>query len=326
MKTINIILTIILTGIYLNIFAQTTDKSDFFRLKSWNFQAGSHVNRKISDEFNNKWIDRVQFNSTISFRSFNIISSDVIYVSENQNHLSEFFQTYVQIPKTFYKSRFIPKGTKIYINAGLMRWLPKYTDMVLISEKFYNDFFNPDNSTFVGFGAGFSVPLLKKNRLVAKFNGISGDIFDQKNMPASIKDAYLQGNLPIYTNISLFAQVGIADGFQHIVNCAFLQYRPSYDKLAFNFKLGKLPGYDKTPYGLSVQVSRKFNYVELGAFYQIRMNQDPNMPQIAGFTFSFIKPKKLVEIWNTYSFWYNFYENTFMFNVPLLKINLLYKK
>ena len=205
-----------------------------------------------------------------------------------------------------------------------MRWLPKYTDMVLVSEKFYDDFFNPDNSTFVGFGAGFSVPLLKKNRLVAKFNGISGDVFEH-GIPASIKDAYLQGNLPINFNISFFAQVGIADGFQHFVNCAFLQYKPSYENLAFDFKLGKLPAYDKTPYGLSIQVSRKFNYVELGAFYQLRIDQDPKMPQIAGFTFRFIKPKKLVGLWNTYSFWYNFYENSFMFNVPLLKFNIIYK-
>jgi hypothetical protein len=284
-----------------------------------------HLTWHFDEGINGAWVDWINFSSNLSFRFFNIVLSDQVRFYDNSTIINVWEQAYINFSHVFYKSKIIPNRTSIYLKAGLIKWQPTYTDIVLVSEKYMTDYMSPYNRPLYGAGFGFFLPVLKNNLLNLQFDDLMGWYQDSAGFTNSVKNAFLQGNLTLYKKLSIHAQAGLADGYTKVLNYAYLEYEPKIESLFLDFRLGYLPGYENTPWGISVYVRRPFNYVELGAYYQYRIGWDPQAAQIAGFTFRFLKPEKLVEIWNAYNFWYNFYDNTFYCNIPFIRINLGFK-
>jgi hypothetical protein len=254
------------------------------------------------------------------------VLSDQLRFYDNGTIVNVWEQAYINFSHVFTKPTKVPfRGTRIYLKAGLIKWQPSYTDIVLVSEKYMKDYMSPDNQPIYGIGFGFWLPLFKNNLLNLQFDDLLGVPQGSTVIVNSVKNAFIQGNLTLYKKLSVHAQAGLADGYTKVLNYAYLQYAPKIESLFCEFRFGYLPGYERNPWGISVSVRRPFNFVELGAYYQYRLNWDPNAPQIAGFTFRFLKPEKLVQIWYAYNFWYNFYDNTFYCNLPIIRINIGFK-
>jgi hypothetical protein len=282
---------------------------------TWHFNEGVH----------GAWMDWLYLSSNLTFPLFNIVLSDQVRFYNYHTFINVWEQAYIHFSDVINKSRVIPSGTRVYLKAGLITWQPTYSDIVLVSEKYMKEYMSPYNRPLYGFGFGFYLPLIKNNILFVQFDELMGYYKYPSNLTYTVKNAFVQANVTLYKRLSIHAQAGLADGYTRKLNYVYLEYAPRIESLFCEFRLGYLSGYESTPWGISIYLRRPFNYVELGAYYQYRINWPHDAPQIAGFTFRFLKPEKLVEIMNAYNFWYNFYDNTFYCNIPFIRINLGFK-
>lgn len=324
---------------------EKSQKPGIFRPVSWYAEIGSRFNYSFNEERPDQLINFFNIYSNLSFRHFNLVYSDLIYTSAPETGNTNFRLAYLDINRKITKSKWIPKETRAYVKAGLLRWTPSYTDFVLISERYIDDFISDRNAPYLGVASGVKVPILKHGRLTATIDAISGDLIDQE-VPVSIRNAHLQTQVQLFSNkeknfalwgeendstkrffseLSLSAQGGIADGYNDIFNYAFLAYELTYQQFSIELRGGRLPAFEQSPYGFGIYANRTFKYIKLGAYYQYRLNREIGTGQIAGFSFRIIRPQRLVEFWNAFNFWYNIYDNTFMFNVPLIRINMDFK-
>jgi hypothetical protein len=327
MKTLRLLLaSLFFLGSILSIAQQKPEKRPWYKPVSLYADARGHVTWHFEEGINGGWVDWLNFNANLTFPYYSIVFSDQLSFYDDGTIINQWEQAYLNLFYFFTKARAFPQpGTRVSLKLGMIKWQPSYTDVVLVSEKYMSDYFSPENRPVYGACFGLYLPLVKKNMLNIRFDDLMGWYQDSENFTNEVKNAYLQGNLTIYKNLSIHAQAGLADGYTKVFNYGYLEYEPRIENLLFDFRLGYLPGYESTPWGISIEVRRPFNYVELGGYYQYRIGWDPHAAQIAGFTFRFLKPKTLVDIWNSYNFWYNFYDNTFYFNIPFIRINLGYK-
>jgi hypothetical protein len=282
-----------------------------------------HVTWDFNEGAKGGWIDWVYFSSSLNFSHFRFVFADQLRFYDNGIVINYLEQAYLNLFHVFTQSKkVIPKDTRVYLKLGLIKWQPTYTDIVLVSEKYMSEYLSPENTPVIGAGAGIILPLIKKNMLLIQVDDLAGYYLGTTVFTNVVKNAFLQGNLTLYKKLSVHAQAGLADGYSKVFNYGYLEYEPKIEQLYCDFRVGYLPGYESNPWGIGISVRRPFNFVELGAYYQYRFGWDIHNAQIAGFTFRFLKPQKLVEIWNAYNFWYNFYNNTFYFNIPIIRINL----
>lgn len=300
-------------------------KVHFFKPLYLYADINSHVTWHLDEGMKGGWMDWINFSSNLTFRNFSIVLSDQVRFYDNGVVVNYWEQAYVNLFHYFSRNKFPPRGTRVYLKLGLIKWQSTYTDIILMSEKYMADYLSPENRPLYGAGAGFYIPLIRKNILNAQFDDLMGWYQDSPHFTNMVKNAFLQGNLTIYKKLSVHAQAGLGDGYSKVLHYAYIAYKPKIESLYFDLRLGYLPGYESTPWGISIEVRRPFNFVELGGYYQYRFGWDPHAPQIAGFTFRFLKPKILVDIWNSYNFWYNFYDNTFYFSIPIIRFNLGFK-
>ena len=125
-------------------------------------------------------------------------------------------------------------------------------------------------------------------------------------------------------SLGLSTQIGIAQGSQHIVNFAQILYKPKLENLQCDVRIGKLPTYDETPYGIHLGITRRFKYISLGGYYEKRLNQNTK-GEIAGVQWNIIEPPKLAKFVSTFNLFYDFNTNTIWMWIPILKINIQYK-
>ncbi|MBK8563785.1 MAG: hypothetical protein IPN76_10705 [Saprospiraceae bacterium] len=194
---------------------------------------------------------------------------------------------------------------------------PSLSDPRLIAENI-EKYFTPES--FYGGSIQARMPIDRKEILTAYIGAHSGDILGGKVSPA-VQDAYVMLKLPLIKNIAFDAQFGKYQGSVHFVNYCYLNYKPQVEKVNFDLRAGKLLALDKSPYGVHVGLTRPFHFIEIGGYYQWRLNMVGDR-QIFGFTWRFLKPQKLVEIMNAYNFIYDTNTNTLRFIIPFINLNV----
>ena len=237
--------------------------------------------------------------------------------SKTTNDFTQVYAQYTAFLKNSKKTGLWRMPSVVNLKAGWLEWIPRYKDPKLIVENLDRYMF-PES--FYGLDLNIVSPIDAQNHYVCYFNGILKDVFDKNSI--EIPNAYLSVNQPVYKNLSLCMQVGKMTGAQHIVNHAYLQYKPSFGQLTFRLKAGKLPALDQSPYGVEVGFERPFKYIAIGGYYQRRIDQQNNPrvgdKQIFGFSIRIIKPKLLKDIFDAYNFIYDTNTEKLRFQIPVM--------
>ncbi len=208
-------------------------------------------------------------------------------------------------------------GIDYTARAGKLEWYPSFTDPRLVVEHI-DQFLNPIGYHGLSLSAG--AMLYAPYRISAYAEGISGDLIDQKVKP-ELTEAVLRAEPQLIGDLGLRAQVGKSPASIHAVNWAYLSYRPTFlDYLTLDLRAGKLPAFDESPYGVHVELIGTFTYVELGGYYERRIDQAPGT-QILGFYYRIIGPPLLARILGTYQVLYDFNTNTLRFTIPFIAVN-----
>lgn len=241
---------------------------------------------------------------------------------EAQNSITQF--------KLIYRNRFqfennkglFRHGIQSYFDIGRLQWRPRFTNLQLILEN-ADLFFNPIE--FWGASTDIRIPFFKQQLLKFRFRARSGDLLFQDDIDPLVQDTYFTLQKFHKKVIGLEAQFGKAQGSQHLINFAHITLRPKWEDLQFTFKLGKLPSYDESPYGIHIGLRREFTYIALGGFYERRIEQQTE-DNIAGFYWNIIGPPKVVEVVRAFQFSYSFNTNSIIVFIPFVKVNIQHKK
>ncbi len=205
------------------------------------------------------------------------------------------------------------------LKVGHLQWFPPINQALVLAENI-NRFTQP--LIFAGVDENFTLFVGKKRNLMIEVDVLVGDTLGtNSNLVFDFYNAFVRYKKVIYKNIVFNTQIGKALGYKHLVNYAYVSWRPKSEELQFDIQVGKLAGYEQSPFGASFGIERVFNAVAIGAFYQRRINQAEEK-QIAGFTLQFLKPKWLATLTNTYSLYIDFSNRTVFMNIPLLTVEL----
>jgi hypothetical protein len=269
----------------------------------------------------------------LRFRAQMLTKSGLGVLIENKSRFyqdksteNDFSQYYLQYAKSLSHKGWFPLfkfPSQVLLKAGKIAWYPTFRDIRLISE---NLGLFRDPYSFYGISADIRMPLLKDRSLVARVSGYSNDFKDNKQ-DAEIRNAYLGYKKNLYKNFGFAIQAGKMQGSIHLINFAYLFYRPKIEKIQLGFKVGKLLSLDQIPYGFEARIEREFKFIALGFYYQRRIDQKSyydkisNNSQIFGFTWRFIGPKFLKKIIDTYQLVYDSNTETLRFSIPILLSN-----
>lgn len=224
-------------------------------------------------------------------------------------------QCYLHYYRTF---SLLPYGFTLDAKAGKLEWYPNFSDMQFIVENI--DLYEEPPSMY-GASLRLTIPLNKKESLYAHFGGYSGDLSADKIEP-ELKDAYLRVTPELFKDVGLKAQIGQSEGTKHLVKEAYLSYAPTFfGNLTLDTRIGKLAGRDETPYGIHLGISRKFKYIELGGYYERRLEQDPDTEHILGFYWTILAPEPLVKFINEFHIMYDTNSDTLHFTIPFLRVS-----
>jgi hypothetical protein len=203
------------------------------------------------------------------------------------------------------------------VRAGKLEWYPDFDDPRLVLEHI-DLYTNPTD--FYGVNLAVGAMLYEPARISAYAEGYSGDLIDQSVKP-KLTEAVLRADPSLIGDFSFHAQAGKSQSSIHAVNYAFLAYRPTLgDFLSLDARIGKLVAIDQTPYGIHLGLVGSFKYIELGGYYERRLNQDPGT-QILGFYYRIIGPPELARFLGMYQILYDFNTNTLRFTIPFLSFN-----
>jgi hypothetical protein len=119
-------------------------------------------------------------------------------------------------------------------------------------------------------------------------------------------------------------QFGIAQGCPEYINYAYLKYLPQWEKIHFTFKLGYLPTYGETPWGIHMGLYRNFKYIRLGGFYERRLNQNTT-GEIGGITFGIIGPPKLAKFLRNFNVHFLLNSNKIWMMIPVVQLKIQHK-
>ncbi|MCX6841243.1 MAG: hypothetical protein NTX53_03015 [candidate division WOR-3 bacterium] len=232
---------------------------------------------------------------------------------KRENGLTELFFRYSK------KFPILPYGLQVRAKAGKVEWYPIFTDPELIIENF--DLYLHPKSIY-GVNLTTDVPLTSRGYLNAHVDFSSGDLSSAKPIP-TFKNAFLRFTPGLFIkDLGLSAQVGRTEGTRHIVSEAFVHYSPTIlGDLKLDFRVGKLPGKDQTPYGARISLERPFKYIALGGYYERRLNQ-PAGRQIMGFSWRIISPPWLARFMSTFMVSYDTNTNTLWANIPLIAASI----
>jgi hypothetical protein len=201
--------------------------------------------------------------------------------------------------------------------AGKLEWFPSFTEPRLVIEHI-DEYLNP--TSFYGVNLSAGAMLYEPFRISAYAEGFSGDLIDQ-NVKPQLTEAVLRAEPQLIGDLGIRAQVGKSPASIHAVNYAYLNFRPTFlEYLTLDLRGGKLAALDQTPYGVHVGLIGTFEYIELGGYYERRIDQEPGT-QILGFYYRIIGPPLLARILGTYQVLYDFNTNTLRFTIPFIAVN-----
>lgn len=322
LKVIVIVVFLCPASISLLFSQDTTQKRSVFLPQQATFNNNLNFRWFLNDGFNAQFIEqmyngvRFQFSNNIDV----FVQHKTFFAGDSVRHvLSDVRLSYY---KLFTPSDNIPvlsNGAILDVKLGMFEWFPTYSNVQQIIEN-ADKFIYP--SKIYGGSILLNSPLTKDQSLRFQFAAHSGDLIN-KELDPELLDVFLNYTRLFKYEIGVSAQVGQAQGSQHVVNYAHLLFQPKIEKLSFNVKLGKLPTYDNTPYGFHIGLSREFKYVLLGGYYERRLNQDTK-GHIAGFSWHIKGPPALAKFVSTFSFIYDINSNTVWMWIPLLKIDIQY--
>jgi hypothetical protein len=301
-------------------FAQTTIQQKPIGFKGFSFDMSGDGKWEFDEGFGGKWVDEVRFTGAADLtEKWRVVAVDEMRFDDNRtsNNLTRVFIQYHNIFRFNKEKVLAPQSVSINLKAGLLEWYPALNDPRLVAENI-DKYFNPQS--FYGSSIQVRVPIDKKEILTAYLGAHTGDVLDASVKPA-LQDAYLMIKVPVVKNTQINAQVGKYQGSKHLVNFCYLQYKPTVELVTFDLRAGKLPALDQSPYGVHIGVIRPFKFIEIGGYYQRRLNMI-GTKQIFGVTWRFLKPKKLVEVMNTYNFLYDSNTNTLRFIIPFIHLNV----
>jgi hypothetical protein len=301
-------------------FAQTTNQGASGRIKGFSLDVNGDGKWELEEGLGGKWVDEIRFLGAVELSDeWRIVAVDEMRFDDNttSNALTRAFIHYHKVFKFNKEKIGVPQSVSINVKAGLLEWYPSLNDPRLVAENI-DKYFNPES--FYGSSVQVRVPIDKKELLTAYVGAHTGDVLDASVKPA-LQDAYLILRLPLVKNTLINAQFGRYQGSKHLVNFCYLQYKPKVELVTFDVRAGKLPALDQSPYGIHIGVSRPFKFIEIGGYYQRRIDMIGNK-QIFGVTWRFLKPKKLVEVMNTYNFLYDSNSNTLRFIIPFIHLNI----
>ena len=326
MKTGNYLLLIILA--YLSgttiVFSQDSIKhTPFFIPQSLSFNVNSNFHWYVNDGINTNFTDQMFVRADLKYsRNFDliIINKTKSYNSDLQNRFSDAYFNYRNNFKADASIPIFRYGSYLDLKVGVIEWYPTFTNVQLILEN-AEKFLNPPQ--IYGGSLVSRTPLTNDRSLNVHLSAHTGDLINHKLDP-QLLDLYLNYTKLFKYQLGISTQVGIAQGSKHVVNFAQILYQPKLENMQLDFKLGKLPTYDETPYGIHLGFTRKFKFISLGGYYERRLDQNTK-GEIAGVQWSIVGPPKLAQLVSTFNLFYDFNTNTVWMWVPLIKIDISYK-
>ncbi len=212
-----------------------------------------------------------------------------------------------------------PFGLRAIVKAGKIERYPRLSDIELIMEH-WDKFLNPDR--FYGADVSLDMPLARSGWLNAHADGISGDLASTKPEP-HLYNAFLRLTPDLFVkDFGLTAQVGRSEETKHWVSEAVVRYSPTVLRdLTLDLRAGRLPGRDSTPFGARISVWKPFKYIELGAYYERRLNQ-PAGTQFMGFSWRIIGPPWLARFMSTFLISYDTNTNTLWAHIPFVEVDI----
>ena len=317
--------------VFLIPFAGITQKKEFFlKPRALTLYANGNGMWEISEGVQGQWMDLLRVRGQLLLGSqISVGVENLTRIYKNAQTVNELAQVYVQY-STFisHKKKFplFRYPTMITVSAGKLVWYPTFRDPRLIAENI--DLFK-DPVSFYGVSGDLLMPLLRDRSLLLRISGHTGDLIGNSANP-KLENLYVSFHHAIYKKFGIAIQVGQAQGSQHLVNYAYLYYRPMIEQLQLGFKAGKLVSLDAIPYGFEISIERRFKYFAIGGYYQRRINQQSYFEQhkrdaqIFGFTWRIIGPPKLKYIFDTYQFIYDSNTETFRFVIPFFMANMFF--
>jgi hypothetical protein len=300
--------------------SQNTSPPKFYQPTGFGLDLNGDGKWEIPEGLKGKWVDEFRLMAWLDLpKHLKLVGVDEMRFDKGirSNRLTRLYLNYANVIRPKQSKKLIPSSIFLDMSAGLLEWYPKLNDPRLVAENI-DKYFSPES--FYGSSLYARMQFGTKERFSACVGAHTGDLFGGSTKPA-LYDAYLIYKQPFIKNFGLQTQVGRFQGSIHLVNYAYLYYSPSVEKMNFEFRAGKLPGIDRAPYGLHIGLKRAFNYLELGGYYQKRLNYTENR-QIFGFTWRFLKPKALVDVMNTYNFMYDTNAKTLRFLLPVVRLNV----
>lgn len=301
----------------------TLKKVPFFIPQSTSFRVHSNFHWFMYKGVNGKWADQMDIDARLKYtRNIDVIVKNKTRMVNDklENKFSNIYLTYNSHLKENAKIPIFKYGSLLSIKAGMLEWIPTYTNVQLILEN-VEKFINP--SRIYGGSIVSISPLTGDKALNLHFGAHTGDLLYKKVKP-ELLNLYLNYTKTIKYSLGLSAQVGIAQGSKHVVNYAYLLYQPKLEEMQFDIRMGKLPSIDQAPYGVHIGFTRKFKYVLLGGYYEKRLNQVAK-EQIAGIQWGIVGPPKLVKLVNTFCMFYDFNTTTLWMWIPLIQIDIRHK-
>lgn len=307
------------------IYSQDTiEKMPFLIPQTTSFNVNSNFHWFISDGINTNFTDQMYVRANLKYsRNFELVVINKTKLKNDtlQNKFSDIYFSYRNNFKANEEIPVFKYGSLMNIKVGILEWYPSFTNVQLILEN-AEKYMNPPQ--IFGGSINSNTPLTRDRSLIINLGAHTGDLINKKLDP-ELYDLNMNYTKIFKYNLGISAQVGIAQGSQHLVNYAHILYQPKLEKMQIDVKIGKLPAYDVTPYGIHLGVTRKFKYISLGGYYEKRLNQNIN-GEIAGITWSIIGPPKLAKFVSTFNFFYDFNTNTIWMWIPIMKIDIQHRK
>lgn len=277
----------------------------------------------LNDGFNARFIEQSYNGLEVSFKhniSLTVQHKTFFRDDAIHHHLSDLRVSYRKLFTPEDNIPILEYGTFLYVKAGVFEWFPTHTNVQQIIEN-AEAYITPP---IIYGGSGYlRAPLLKDRSLQMYLGAHSGDLINNE-AEAELFNAFLHYEKTVIFNLGVSARAGKAQASKHLVNHAYLFYRPKMEKLSLDIQAGKLPAYDQSPYGIHLGMYRDFKYVRLGGYYQRRLNQQTK-GEIAGVSWNITGPPRLAKIVNSFNIIYDFNTNTIWMWMPLLKLDIEYK-
>lgn len=303
------------------VFSQDSIKHTAFIIpQSTEISVRSNFHWFLNDGFDTNFTDQMYVQVSLKYSSnfeFVVINKSKWINNFLQNKFSDVYLNYHNNFKANANIPVFKYGTFLNLKIGVIEWYPTYTNIQLILAN-ADKFINPDQI----YGASITsiTPLTSDNSLTIHLSAHTGDLIHKKLNP-ELLDLYTNYTKIFKYNLGLATQIGIAQGSQHVVNFAHILYQPKIEKMQFDFKLGKLPTIDESPYGIHVGFTRTFKYISIGGYYEKRLNQTAGT-KIGGISWSIIGPPKLAKFVSAFNWIYDFNTNTIWMWIPILRIDI----